>query len=151
VEVDPFLRNVHEELDAAVGGTDAEVAAAGRLARALDPALRLALLDAMGRVAMELSEAIPSGHIEVRLAGRDVELVYVGEETPRAVPTDEPDDGGETARITFRVPGSLKSRIEVEASREGISTNSWLVHAVTRALSVPHRRTGQRITGLAKS
>ena len=151
MEVDPFLRNVHEELDAAVSGTDAEIAAAGRLARALDPALRLALLDAVGRVAMELSERIPGGHVEVRLAGRDVELVYVAEEAARPEPAEDGDETGETARITFRVPGSLKARIEAEASREGISTNSWIVHAVTRALGVPRRRTGQRITGFAES
>jgi HicB family len=151
VEIEPFLQNVHEELDAAGGGTDAEAAAAARIARALDPALRLALLDATSRMALELSERIPAGHVEVRLAGRDVELVYVNDE-PAPRPPEESEETG-TARITFRVPESLKARIEVEASSEGISTNAWLVHAVTRSLSqtAHHRRTGRRITGFAES
>jgi hypothetical protein len=151
VEIEPFLQNVHEELDAAAGGSDADAAAAARLARALDPAMRLALLDAAGRMALELSERIPEGHVEVRLAGRDVELVYVAEQ-PAPPSLEETEDSG-TARITLRLPESLKARVEAAASREGVSTNAWLAQAVSRSLDrIPStRRTGNRITGFAES
>jgi uncharacterized protein (DUF1778 family) len=81
-------------------------------------------------------------------------LVAVFDEAP-AEPIAQEDDGG-TARITLRLPESIKSRVERAASGEGISTNSWLVRAVVRGLEQGQqqhrrRRGGNRITGLAQS
>ena len=62
-----------------------------------------------------------------------------------------PAAGGDdalTARITLRLPDSLKVQIEVAASREGVSTNSWIVRALARGLEsrpVRHRPAPDRL------
>ena len=127
------------ESAAAVGGQTL-VEAAGRLSAALDASMRLALLDALSEAAMELSRQLASGRIEVRLAGRDVELTYVADAP--APPAAEEDS---SARITLRLPERLKADAEAAAARDGVSTNAWLVRAVTAA--VGQRRVGNRLRG----
>ncbi len=97
-----------------------------------------------------MSERLPNGHVEVRLAGTEPTLVYVEEEEDAAAaPT--PDEGL-SARITLRLPEPLKARIEEAAAREGISVNTWLVRALSRSLSAgPRRSVGSRLTGYGKS
>ncbi len=127
------------ESAAAVGGQTL-VEAAGRLSAALDASMRLALLDALSEAAMELSRQLATGRIEVRLAGRDVELTYVADAP--APPAAEDDS---SARITLRLPERLKADAEAAAARDGVSTNAWLVRAVTAA--VGQRRVGNRLRG----
>ena len=83
--------------------------------------------------------------IEVRLAGRDVELTYVADAPAPPVAGD--DDA--SARITLRMPERLKADAEAAAAREGVSTNAWLVRAVSSALAVGQRRVGHRLRGYA--
>jgi hypothetical protein len=45
------------------------------------------------------------------------------------------DEGDNDARISLRLPESLKSQIENAARAEGVSVNSWLVRAANSALS----------------
>jgi hypothetical protein len=112
------------------------------------------MLDALSQAAQELGEQLPSGRIDVRLSGRDVHLILAGDEPAPRPPSTGEDDGG-TARITLRLPESVKTRVEQQAAQEGISTNSWLGRAVTRGLEQQQhqrqRRVGNRITGLAQS
>ena len=125
---------------------------ASRLGEALASNLRLKLLDLISQAAVELSAKLPSGHVEVRLAGQDPSLVYVAEE-PAEAPPQSADDGL-TARISLRLPESLKSAVELAASREGISVNAWLVRALARSVSGgPPRGPGRpgHLTGYAKS
>jgi hypothetical protein len=106
------------------------------------------LMETLGEAALEISAQLPQGHVEVRLAGPDPELVFVaGEESePSAVVED-----GLTARITLRLPESLKRELEAAAAREGVSLNSWLVRVLQRGASPPVRRGGRRLTGYAKN
>ena len=150
METTPFLDAIEADLEAVTAGDDAAATAAARLAGALRTALQLRLFDAMGEAALELSDQLGSGHVEVRLAGRDVELVYVADEPVAPAHAAEPDDTG-TARLTLRMPESLKTRVEDAAAREGRSTNAWLVAAVKRALEHRARRVGSRLTGYARS
>jgi HicB family len=129
------------EAAAAVGG-EPLVEAAGRLSAALDASMRLALLDALSEAAMELSSQLAAGRIDVRLAGREVELTYVADAP--APPAAEEDS---SARITLRLPERLKADAEAAAAREGVSMNAWLVRAVTAA--VGQRRVGNRLRGYA--
>jgi hypothetical protein len=135
---------------AATGG-DAVAEAAERLAMALKASAGLRLLDALGDAVLELNAQLPSGHVEVRLQGRDPALLYVAEEAP----PDEPaaTEAGDTARITLRLPEELKSSLEAAAASEGVSVNAWLVRAVRRALAGPPVRTSGRgrLTGWGKS
>ena len=148
MEITPHVEAIQSDLEAVATGDQATLEVAERLARAIEPSLQLRLLDALGQAALELSDQLPSGHVDVRLSGRDVQLVIVGEEAPSAPPAE--DEG--TSRLTLRMPEGLKSRVESAAVREGISTNAWLVAAVKRGLDQqPRRRIGNRVTGFAQS
>ena len=147
MEITPHVEAIRADLEAVAAGDEATLAVAERLARALDSSLQLRLLDALGQVALELSDQLATGHVDVRLSGRDVRLVVVGDEPPAAPPAE---DRG-TARLTLRMPEGLKSRVETAAAREGVSTNAWLVRAVSSGLDQqPRRRIGNRVTGFAQ-
>jgi HicB-like protein involved in pilus formation len=143
METTRIVEAVRADLEsaAAVGG-EGLVEAAGRLSAALDASMRLALLDALSEAAMELSSQLAAGRIEVRLAGREVELTYVADAP--APPAAEEDS---SARITLRLPERLKADAEAAAARDGVSMNAWLVRAVTAA--VGQRRVGNRLRGYA--
>jgi len=136
---------------AALGGDEA-AEAGRRLSAALESSLQLRLLDVLTEASLALNAQLTSGHVEVRLAGRDPELVLVEEqgasdETP-AFPGDDT-----SARITLRLPEGLKVQVEAAAAREGVSTNAWIVRALARALEPrPSRvRGGHRLQGFAQS
>jgi hypothetical protein len=149
MDLTPYLAAVRSDLEAIAGSDEATLAVGERLARALEPSLQLRLLDALGQAAQELSEQLPSGRVDVRIAGQDVHLSFTGDEAPAAAQIEE--EGG-SARVTLRLPESVKARVEQQANREGVSTNAWLVRAVTRGLDQQQRRrVGNRITGMARS
>jgi predicted HicB family RNase H-like nuclease len=129
-------------------GDERSAQVARRLGEALSSNLRLKLLDLLSQVALELSSKLPSGHIEVRLAGQEPELVFVES-------ADETGGiAGEelSARISLRLPESLKGAVEKAADREGVSTNAWLVRAIARAAeSRPVHVSGKRLSGYAES
>jgi predicted HicB family RNase H-like nuclease len=133
-------------------GDDATAEAAQKIAIALEGSLGLRLVDAFASAALELTAQLPAGRVEVRLAGRDPELVYVAEEAAPPGEGFEPEADGETARITLRLPVQLKDRVESAAARENVSVNSWLIRIVRQVLAPAQARvTGRRITGFAKS
>jgi len=147
------VRAIAEELRGAADDANGEVA--DWIVRAAESAMHLRLLDALSAAALELSDALPDGHVEVRLAGRDARFVFVpdADTTTTAIEpagTDE-DDGG-TARLTLRMPDRLKRRVEDAAAGEGMSTNAWLVDAVVRRLDGrSSKRSGRRVVGYARS
>jgi hypothetical protein len=121
---------------AEVGGEDVK-AAAERLLLALDPALRLTLMDALSQAATDIGAQLPGVAISVRLQGREPAFVVEGAPPPPPPPEEAfEDDGGEaTARITLRIPESIKAKAEALAARRGQSLNTWLVGAARAATS----------------
>src|SRR3954471_4065157 len=107
-------------------GDERSAQVAQRLTAALGSNLRLKLLELFSQAAVELSSKMPSGHIEVRLAGQEPELVFVD------APGETGGMAGEelSARISLRLPESLKVAVEKAADREGVSTNTWLVRSI---------------------
>ena len=72
------LEGLQEDLQGlAELGDERSAQVARRLGEALGSNLRLKLFDLLSQVAVELSSKLPSGHIEVRLAGQEPELVFV--------------------------------------------------------------------------
>jgi len=142
------IDSLKEELTATAElGDERAVLVGRRLADTLAANLRLRLLDVLSQAALELSSRLPSGHVEVRLAGQEPELVFVDEEP-------EPGTVGEdlSARITLRLPEGLKGSVEAAAAREGVSVNTWLVRALARAVeSRPRSVPGRRLTGYGRS
>ncbi len=142
---------IRSDLEILAGSDEASQTAAERISRGLESALSLRLLDVLSQAALELSDQLPGGHVDVRLAGRDAQLVFV----PEGEPMTTPDDGSGTARLTLRMPEAAKSAVEAAAGAEGLSTNAWLVRAVSNELDRGRgrgksRRVGNRVTGFAQ-
>ena len=72
----PFVDTLRQDLAAAGEAASADVRdAVERLSYALEPSARLVLLDALGTAAAEVSAQLPTAVVEVRLRGRDADLV----------------------------------------------------------------------------
>jgi hypothetical protein len=146
------IDGIRQDLQAAAAalGDEQVVDALRRLSDTVEPSLRLRVIDLLSEAALTLNGQLRDGHIEVRLAGRDPELVYVDDpEEP-----DEPPAPGDdlSARITLRLPEGLKAGIEIAASREGVSANAWIVRALARAVEPrTTRRSSNRLQGFARS
>src|SRR5436190_22548709 len=132
-------------------GDESTANAAGQLVVTLQGSLGLRLLDALSEAALELNDKLPFGHVEVRLTGQDPEFVYVGEEAESPAPVAGAEEGY-TARISLRLPETIKTAIEAAAAREGVSANTWIVRALPRsATSGQAVQSGNRLTGYARS
>ena len=149
MDLERLVTALREDLAAVAAlGDDATAEAGARLAGALQNAVALRLLDALAEAARELNAQLTGGRVEVRLVGQDPELVFVAEEEPGATP---PAEEAYTARITLRLPEGLKASVEAAASREGVSTNTWLVRAIARATGGGRTsRSQNRLTGFAQ-
>lgn len=150
MQLEPHVEALRAEL-ASLGslGDEHLAAAAERLSQALGSTLGLRLLEILSEAALEVSSQLPAGHIEVRLAGQGPSLVYIEQEEAAAAPAAE---DSLTARISLRLPDSLKASVEEAASREGVSVNTWIVKALARGLSsATTSRTGSRLTGYGRS
>jgi hypothetical protein len=149
MDITPYVENLRHDLAAAAeaGGEEAR-AAAERLALALDPAVRLALMDALSQAAAEITSELPAGSVDVRLRGREPEFVVdvptmpmppaapAAPEPPAPPTADGPEDvegDDAVARITLRLPESVKYKAEELAAKGGHSLNSWIVNVVRNA------------------
>ncbi|GAB3197799.1 toxin-antitoxin system HicB family antitoxin [Nocardioides hungaricus] len=140
MDITPYVESLRRDLLAAAEAAGPEArAATERLAFALDPAARLALMEAVSQAAAEITAEMPAGSVDVRLNGRELDFVVDTGPTPapeaaRPAPTDEePEDDGNVARITLRIPEAVKARAEEMAARSGGSLNTWLVNVVRAA------------------
>ncbi|NYJ03104.1 hypothetical protein HNR19_003802 [Nocardioides thalensis] len=149
MDITPYVDSIRRDLLAAAEGAGPEAReAAERLGYALDPSVRLALMEAISQAAAEITASMPSGGVDVRLSGRDLDFV-VDAGTPAAAsgpvppvppappaPPAAPAAPGEEeglARITLRMPESVKAKAEEAAGRVGQSLNTWLVNLVRGA------------------
>src|SRR2546430_15698737 len=96
------LEGIQEDLQGLADlGDERSAQIARRLSEALSSNLRLKLFDLLSQVAVELSSKLPSGHIEVRLAGQEPELVFVDSAGDSPGPTA---GQGLSARVKPRLP-----------------------------------------------
>ncbi len=150
MQLDSHVQAIQQELVAAAARGDEETAElARRMADALASTLHLHLLDLLGEASLEIGGQLDTGRVEVRLAGREPELVVVKDESPDAVQVGAGEEL--SGRITLRLPESLKAGVEAAAAREGVSTNAWLVRTIGRTLeqrSTKHSR--HRMQGYAQ-
>jgi hypothetical protein len=141
MDITPYIESLRRDLVAAAEAAGPETRqAAERLSFALDPAARLALMEAVSQAAAEITAEMPSGSVDVRLNGRELDFVLQGAPSAPAPPAppppptaEEAEDEGNVARITLRLPESVKARAEELAARSGHSLNTWLVNVVRAA------------------
>jgi hypothetical protein len=141
MDITPYVERLRHDLTQAAAAGDEQVrAAADRLALALDPSMRLALMETLSQAAAEITTEMRDGSVDVRLTGRELEFVVeqAAPSTP-AAPTapqslgDEDEEDGATARITLRLPESVKTRAEELAGKTGSSLNTWIVNVLRAA------------------
>ena len=151
MQIDGHIQALREDLvRVAALGDETTSRAAELLSVAIEASLARRLQDVLAEAALELNTQLDSAHVEVRIAGRDPELVLVREDGSAPEPVDE----AFSARITLRLPESLKQRLESAAARDGASVNTWLVQALQRAVE-SHQRPAAgsrtRLTGYGRS
>ena len=153
MQIDGYIQALREDLIRVASlGDETTSRAAELLAVAIEASLARRLQDVLAEAALELNAQLDAAHVEVRIAGRDPELVLVREDGSISEPVDE----AFSARITLRLPESLKQRVESAAAREGGSVNTWLVQALQRSVeSKSHRSISSgsrnRLTGYGRS
>jgi hypothetical protein len=148
VHLAPIVHSVRVSLlgQTALGGDDPTVdAVAAQLVDAIGPALRHAALDLAEQAAIEIAAQLPDRTVDVVLVDGDPSLRV------RDVPTDPGsgtarDDEEFDARITLRLPPSLKRLVEESATVGGESVNAWVVEALSRGTRRAASARGQRIT-----
>ena len=144
MDLTPYVDTLRRELAVAAeaGGEDARELAE-RLTAPLESATRLTMLNMLSAAMDEITRELAPGSVDVLLRNREPVFVVTpppaDEPAPAPAPVDVPPpaaDGEDaaTARINFRLPDSLKSRIEDAAGRAGLSVNAWLVRATAAAL-----------------
>ncbi len=111
----------------------AEVAT--ELMTALRPTFERAMLGVIQEAAAEISAQLVGQSVEVRLSEGEPSLVITEQ---RNAPSNDPEEL--EARVTVRLPSSLKSLIEESASSAGDSMNGWVVDAL-------RTRAGRRVRG----
>lgn len=144
MDITPYVDSLRRDLQAAAESAGPEAReVAERLGYALDPAVRLAVMEAISHAAAEITAAMADGSVEVRLDGRDLDFV-VDAGLPATSPTPAPpavsappvppvaEDEG-LARVSLRLPESLKARADDAAARAGQSLNTWLVTLIRGA------------------
>jgi HicB-like protein involved in pilus formation len=151
MDLTPYISQLREDLTAAASAGDEQTRrTAAVLGVALEPAARLAIMNALSDLAAEVTEALDDRVVEVRLDGRDVRVAVSSPSDPgpqatgtRAgglPPLSEPgaapfgDASGDIRRMTLRLIDQLKAQAERAAAEQGVSLNAWVSQAVAGAL-----------------
>jgi hypothetical protein len=139
--------SVLTEIEAALGAqlelasVDPAVEAAGRaVLAALEPAIRRAAVRLAEQAAHEVDAQLPDATVEVTLRDGEPTLVVRREEADTSRYRGDQLD----ARLTVRLPETLKDDLERAASSAGDSINSYVIKALA---SEGRKRGRKRIQG----
>lgn len=97
------------------------------LLEALIPAIREALLGLAQQAAEEIAAQLDGFAVDLRFRDQDHPELVITERAADPAPPIDPME----ARITLRLPESLKTTIESAAVAAGESINGWVVDALT--------------------
>lgn len=151
MDLTSYITQLREDLtSAASAGDDQTRQTAAVLSAAIEPAARLAIMNALSDLAAEVTTHLDGQVVDLRLDGRDIRVVVSGSATtPESGPEQEdspppppPTDSGDISRVTLRMFDEMKSRAEQAASTQGVSLNAWLSQAVQGALQGGRPRGG---------
>jgi len=149
MDLSQYVTQLREDLaSAAQAGDEQTRQTAALLGAAIEPAARLAIMNALADLAAEVTAALDDRVVEVRLDGRDVRVAVTGEPSTEPEPEPEPEpsaqgkfrgfggaDNADISRITLRLVEQIKGQAEQAAAAKGMSLNSWVAQAVQGALS----------------
>ncbi|MEO6652099.1 MAG: DUF1778 domain-containing protein [Ilumatobacteraceae bacterium] len=127
---------------ALASGDPAVETAISSLVEALGPALHIAALQLAQQAATEVGAQLDDRTVDIVMSDGDPSLRV----SAARVGTSSSTAGEEfDARITLRLPPSLKSLIEDSATIDGDSVNAWVVDALSKRAKRPVDR-GDRVT-----
>jgi hypothetical protein len=142
MELSQYISTLRETLTAAASAGDEQTRrTAGLLSAAIEPAARLAIMNALADLAAEITASLDDRIVDVRLDGQDVRVVVTNtandepEEPPAEPPRPMFDADGDISRITVRLLEQLKGKAEEAAAAQGVSLNSFVSQAVQGALA----------------
>ena len=161
MQLHAYVTRIQDHLVAAAAlGDDRARQVAEVLATSVEPALRLAVLEAVAAAADDITAALldspGSPAVSVRFSGADGDELQVDVrhgEIESNEPVSITDDADASARISLRLSDALKAEIETAARAAAISVNTWLVRVAAREVSRPSDRQHQggrnhhRVTG----
>ena len=134
MELDHYLESVRRSVENATALADDQTrSVAQRLGATLDDAGRLALISALSDAAGEISRELSPGSVELRMAGGRPEFVVTPAPSQLTGPDETDDDIDDetdtdvtdqltldadepTARITLRLPMSIKNKVDEAAA-----------------------------------
>jgi hypothetical protein len=112
---------------AVAGGDSTMEAAASQLLSALEPAIRQVGMELAQQAAIEVGAQLGDRTVDVVMVDGEPHLrVSQAQDVESATPEEDFD-----ARITLRLPPSLKGLVESAADETGDSVNAWVVKALT--------------------
>src|SRR5947199_7677662 len=154
MDLSKYVSQLREDLASAAAAGDEQTRRTGALlGAAIEPAARLALMNALSDLAAEVTAALGDRVVEVRLDGRDVRVAVSAEHAdgePEPESADAPFAGfgprgfagfgglggeGDISRVTLRLVEQIKNQAEQAAANQGMSLNSWVAQAVQGALA----------------
>lgn len=139
MDLTPYLTSLKEDLTTAASAGDEQTQrTAGLIAGAIEPAARLALMQALSDLAAEVTSQLDDQVVDVRLDGKDVKVVVTSSAPAEPEAEDPPTaaaDGGDISRMTLRMFEEIKSKAEQAAAQQGVSLNTFISQAVQGALS----------------
>ena len=121
---------------ALAGGDPGVEAAAGALLGALRPALQHAAFSLAEQAALEVNAQLSEHRVEVMLSEGEPVLRV----TEEARKVEHSSDDSMSARITIRIPESIKALVEDAADGTGASVNQFVVDALSRKV---HQKAGK--------
>lgn len=142
MDLSPYIDQLRQDLHSAASAGDEQTRqAATVLSGAIEPAVRLAVMNALSDLAAEVTTQLDGQVVDIRLDGRDVRVVVSGghrappaEEEVEPPPPPPSGDAGDISRITLRLLDQLKGQAERAAAEQGVSLNTWVSQAVQGAL-----------------
>ncbi len=178
MDLSKYVAQLREDLAAAAAAGDEQTQRTGALlGAAIEPAARLAMMNALSDLAAEVTAALGDRVVEVRLDGRDVRVAVSSDPSAEESDPEQADspssgfpgfghrgfggfggfggDAGDISRVTLRLVEQIKSQAEQAAANEGVSLNSWVAQAVQGALAghqhgrsqKADRKGGKRVKG----
>lgn len=155
MDLTPYIQNLRDDMLAAASVGDEQTRrAAALLATALEPAARLAIMNALSDLAAEVTGALDGTTVDLRLEGRDLRVSVTHHqastsaragwshgEADRVLGLADDDLGqavrdasGELSRTTLRLVNELKAQAEQAATAQGVSLNTYIQRAVSDAV-----------------
>jgi hypothetical protein len=129
MQTSAVLHNLEASVEAQLalaGSSDPGVETVGRaMLAALRPALREAAFELANQAAEEVRAQLPGHRVDLNVTEGEPTLRITPEETSMHSPEEEFD-----ARITLRLPPSIKDIVERAASDSGDSVNTWVVRTL---------------------